>query len=79
MEAARGLLPAFNRAFEHDTFELYEVLDPEAEWIPITAVLEGNSYHGHDGVRRWIEDMRRDWECTKPCRRSSTTSATTGF
>lgn len=62
MEAARALLPAFNRAFEHDTLELYELLDPEAEWIPITAVLEGNSYHGHDGVRLWIEDMRRDWE-----------------
>jgi ketosteroid isomerase-like protein len=62
MEVARSLHPAFNRAFEHGTSELYEVLDPEAEWIPITAVLEGNSYHGHDGVRQWIEDMRRDWE-----------------
>ncbi len=62
MEAARALHPAFNRAFEHSTSELYELLDPQAEWIPITAVLEGNSYQGHDGVRQWIEEMRRDWE-----------------
>jgi ketosteroid isomerase-like protein len=62
MEVAQDLHPAFNREFEHGTSELYELLDPEAEWIPITAVLEGNSYHGHDGVRQWIEDMRRDWE-----------------
>jgi ketosteroid isomerase-like protein len=62
MEAARALLPAFNRAFEHDASGLYELLDADAEWIPITAVLEGNSYRGHDGVRQWIEDMRRDWE-----------------
>ena len=29
--------------------------------VPITAILEGTSYHGHDGVRQWVAEMRRDW------------------
>jgi ketosteroid isomerase-like protein len=68
MDAARRLHPAFNRAFEHEEAELFALLDPEAEWIPLTAVLERTSYHGHDGVRQWIEEMQRDWEVfeTKP-------------
>jgi ketosteroid isomerase-like protein len=42
--------------------ELNALLDPEVEWIPINAALEGTRYCGHDGVRRWIEDMKRDWD-----------------
>jgi ketosteroid isomerase-like protein len=53
---------AFNRTFTEGTLEFYEFIDPEVEWIPITALLEGTRYQGHDGVRQWIEDMKRDWE-----------------
>jgi len=63
MDAARRMHPAFNRAFtQGDDDELFELLDPEAEWIPITAVLEGTRYKGEDEVRGWIEGIKREWE-----------------
>jgi ketosteroid isomerase-like protein len=37
------------------------LLDPEVEWIPMSAGLEGASHHGHDEVRQWVEEMKRDW------------------
>jgi ketosteroid isomerase-like protein len=62
LEVARQVHRAFNTAFSEGDSDFYDILDPEVEWIPITAVLEGTSYHGHDEVRQWIEDMKRDWE-----------------
>jgi ketosteroid isomerase-like protein len=41
---------------------LAECIDPDVEWIPIMAVLEGRTYHGHEGVREWAENLFRDWE-----------------
>ena len=35
---------------------------PRAELVPLKAVLEGGSYHGHDGLRRFLVDMSDDWE-----------------
>ena len=66
VEIARRSFEAFNRAFTEGADDLYALLDPEVEWIPATAILEGRSYHGHEGVRRWIEDMKRDWEDFEP-------------
>jgi ketosteroid isomerase-like protein len=43
------------------TLDLHETLDPEVEWVPMSALLMRTSYHGHDGVRQWIEEMKRDW------------------
>jgi ketosteroid isomerase-like protein len=25
------------------------------------AILEGTTYHGHEGIRQWIDDVKRDW------------------
>ncbi len=61
VEIARRLFGAFNRTFADGTPDLYELLDPEVEWVPMSALLEGTRYHGHDGVRRWMEEMKRDW------------------
>jgi ketosteroid isomerase-like protein len=61
VEIARRSFEAFNRTFNEGTPDLYEMLDPEVEWVPMSALLEGTAYHGHDGVRRWLEDMKRDW------------------
>jgi ketosteroid isomerase-like protein len=61
VEIARRLFEAFNRTFAEGTPDLYELLDPEVEWVPMSALLEGTRYHGHDGVRRWMEEMKRDW------------------
>ena len=62
VEIARRIFEAFHRTFTHGTDDLYALLDPDVEWIPVMATLEGSSYHGHEGVRQWIEDMKRDWE-----------------
>jgi ketosteroid isomerase-like protein len=61
VEVARRSFEAFNRTFVEGTPDLYETLDPEVEWVPMSALLMRTSYHGHDGVRQWIEEMKRDW------------------
>jgi ketosteroid isomerase-like protein len=66
VEIARRIFEAFNRTFTEGTDDLYALLDPDVEWIPVMAILEGRSYHGHGGVREWIEDMKRDWEAFEP-------------
>jgi len=59
VEIVRRMQDAFN---QRDLVQFFDTLDPEVEWIPIMAVLEGRSYHGHDGVRQWLEELSRDWE-----------------
>src|SRR5947208_385173 len=61
VELARTGFEAFNRTFAEGTPDLFETLDPEVEWVPMSALLEGSSYHGHDEVRQWFEEMKRDW------------------
>ena len=62
VELARSSLEAFNRAFSEGASDLfYETLDPKVEWIPMSALLGGRRYQGHDGVRDWLEEMKRDW------------------
>ena len=36
-------------------------IHPEVEFEPLKAVLEGSVYRGHEGFRRWLEDMAEDW------------------
>jgi ketosteroid isomerase-like protein len=66
VELARRTFEAFKRTYTEGTDDLYALLDPDIEWIPATAILEGRSYHGHEGVRQWVEDMQRDWEAFEP-------------
>jgi ketosteroid isomerase-like protein len=61
VELARRLTEAFNRTFAEGTPDLYELLDPEVEWVPMSALLERTRYYGHDGVRQHMEEMKRDW------------------
>ena len=61
MEIARQVAETFNCAYAEGATDLYELLDPEVEWLPIKAILEGTRYRGHDGVREWIGELRRDW------------------
>jgi ketosteroid isomerase-like protein len=61
VELARRVLEAFNRTFADGSPDLYELLDREVDWAPMSALLDGTSYHGHDGVRQWVEEMKRDW------------------
>jgi len=38
------------------------LIDPEVEWVPLRAVLDGDVYRGHDGIHRFIADMDEDIE-----------------
>jgi ketosteroid isomerase-like protein len=61
LEVARRAFEAFNRTFNEGTPDLFRVLDPEIEWIPVLAVLEGRAYHGTEEVRGWLEDLKEYW------------------
>ncbi len=61
LETARRHFDAFNRAFSEGASDFYEMLDPNVELVPMSALLEGTRYHGHDAVREWFEEMKRDW------------------
>ncbi len=63
-EIPRRLIDAYNR---RDMDAFVELLDPNVEWIPIMAALEGRVYCGHEGVRAWIDDLDEDWEYFEPC------------
>jgi len=64
VEIPRRLIDAYNR---RDIPAFLELLDPDVEWIPIMAALEGRVYCGHDGVRQWVDDITEDWEHFEPC------------
>jgi ketosteroid isomerase-like protein len=49
---------AFNA---RDVERLLSLTHPECEWFPFRAQLEGGSYTGHEGVRRFLRDMDEDW------------------
>jgi len=59
VEIARRHHEAFNK---RDIDSFLGALENDAEWIPIMASLEGRVYRGHEGVRRWIEELDRHWE-----------------
>ena len=59
MEIGRRAFEAFNR---RDITAFLDLLDPDVEWVPILAVLEGHVYRGHEDVQRWVEDLDPDWE-----------------
>ena len=59
VELVRRVCDAFNR---RDIAAFLELLDPDVEWVPILAVLEGRVYRGHEEIRGWIKDLATDWE-----------------
>jgi ketosteroid isomerase-like protein len=59
MEIVRRSFEAFNA---RDVDELVNLSDPNAEWLPFRAQLEGIVYRGHEGIRQFVRDMDEDWE-----------------
>jgi ketosteroid isomerase-like protein len=46
-----------------DIEPLLETSDPEIEWYPFSAQVEGDrAYHGHEGVRRWWGNLNSTFE-----------------
>ncbi len=61
VEIARRAFDAFERTIAEGKPDLFEWLDPEVEWLTLATLIEGTRHHGHDGVRQWIGDVKRDW------------------
>ena len=59
VETARAAFEAWNSG---DYEAWIEAFGEEAEFFPMRAQLEGRSYQGHDGLRRFIDEMFEEWE-----------------
>jgi ketosteroid isomerase-like protein len=59
VDTIRAGLAALNR---RDVDGMLATLQPDAEMVPLRAVLEGTVYRGHDGLRQWLADMAEDWD-----------------
>ena len=45
-----------------DVETLVELCDPEVEFVALVSAVEGASYRGHDGIRRFFNDLGQAWE-----------------
>jgi hypothetical protein len=54
-ELGRRFIDGFNR---RDADALVALCHPRLEFIPTILVGQRAVYHGHDGLRRWVEDLR---------------------
>jgi ketosteroid isomerase-like protein len=64
IELLRRFLEAVNR---RDAEGMVACLDPDAEFIPIMAALEGRVYRGEQGVRQWLAEIEEHWEHFETC------------
>jgi ketosteroid isomerase-like protein len=50
-------------AFNSRTVEaIVDLCDPDCEWVPFRAQLEGIVYRGHAGIRQFLLDVDDDWD-----------------
>jgi ketosteroid isomerase-like protein len=63
VEIVRRALAAFNAG---ETERVLELMAPDVELVPVRAVLEGSSYRGHEGFRKFVADMMEDWQDYHP-------------
>jgi hypothetical protein len=54
VELLRAVLDAFGR---RDVDAFLPLVDPEVDFVALTGLVEGGGYHGHDGVKRWRDDV----------------------
>lgn len=60
VETLKWVIEAYNR---RDIEPLLETSDPEIEWYPFTAQVEGGeAYHGHEGLRQWWANLDAAFE-----------------
>jgi ketosteroid isomerase-like protein len=58
VELVRRMHQAFN---QRDTETFLGLLDPDVEWVPMMARLEGVVYRGRKEVERWLIGLDHDW------------------
>jgi ketosteroid isomerase-like protein len=60
VKTLKRVIEAYNR---RDIEPLLEASDPEVEWYPFTAQVEGDeAYHGHEGIRQWWANIDAAFE-----------------
>jgi ketosteroid isomerase-like protein len=59
VKTIREGIAALNRG---DLEDMLATLDPEVELVPLRGALDGSVYHGHQGMRSWLQDMNEDWK-----------------
>ena len=59
VEIALAAIDAWNRGDREAWMALW---DEEAEFYPLRAQLEGESYWGHDGLERFLTEMTNEWD-----------------
>ena len=62
MEIARRAFDCWNRG---DIEAWIEAWDEQAEFEPMRAQLEGTSYRGHEGLRRFVAEMSEEWDAVR--------------
>ena len=50
----------------HDLDGFLAYIDRDSEFVPLLAAVDGGTYHGHDGVRRWLEGIEDAWASYRP-------------
>ncbi len=50
----------------HDLDGFLAYIDPDSEFVPLLAAVDGGTYRGHDGVRRWLEGIEDAWASYRP-------------
>jgi uncharacterized protein len=58
VETIRKGLEAFNR---RDVAGIMEICHPDAEFVPLRAVLEGGAYRGEEGLHSFFADVMEEW------------------
>jgi ketosteroid isomerase-like protein len=56
-DLVRQSIDAFNR---RDTPVFLDLISPDVQWVSLRAVLDGDVYHGHEGIRRFVADTEDD-------------------
>jgi ketosteroid isomerase-like protein len=60
VDTFKHALAAYNRG---DVEPMVEVSDPEIEWYPLSAEVEGGvSFRGHAGLRQWFANLHATFE-----------------
>ncbi len=59
VEIGLAAVDAWNRGDREAWLALW---DEEAEFYPLRAQLEGESYSGHEGLERFLAEMTEEWE-----------------
>jgi ketosteroid isomerase-like protein len=55
-----------NAIAPRDIDTLLELTDPDIEWQSFFAMSAGGVYHGHEGMRQYIDDLHDAWEILDP-------------